>query len=283
MKRPAMCLLVLILSFCLAVGATAQAPPASQAPGAQKARVLLDKMIAALGGEAYLTYTSRSEQGRAYSFYEGTPSGPGVEFWYFWQSPDKDRTEVGKKRDVVQVHNGDKGYEITYKGTVPLGDKEMRDFLRTRAHSMQVVLRQWLKDPHTLVFYAGPGVADNRLVEQITLINARDESVTISVDPSSYLPIRKSFTYRDPIDNLKSEESEVYGNYRVEQGMMSAHSIVRSKNGEMISQRFLNRIAYNLPLSASLFDVNATYDPSPQQAKSGLAGDPDQAARKGSH
>ena len=57
-------------------GPMARASPsatASPEAGAQKARALLDKMIAALGGQAFLNYTTRSEQGRAYSFYHGRP------------------------------------------------------------------------------------------------------------------------------------------------------------------------------------------------------------------
>jgi hypothetical protein len=268
---------VLILSFCFLVvagwtsrPAQAQtAPDATVAPdsSAQKARALLDKMIASLGGEAFLNYTARSEQGRAYGFYHGRPNGAGTEFWYFWQYPDKDRTETGKKHDVVRLHNGDRGYEITYKGTTAITDKEMQDYLRSRDHSMNTVLRQWLKDPETVLLYVGPGVADNRMTEQITVLNAKNESVTIAVDPTSYLPIQKSFTYRDPIDNLKSEETETYGNYRLVQGLMTAHSTVRSKNGEMVAQRFLTRVEYNPQLSASIFDASVTYDPAARKGK----------------
>jgi hypothetical protein len=132
---------------------------------------------------------------------------------------------------------------------------------------MNTVLRQWLKDPSTLLLYAGPGIADNRITEQITVLNAKNESVTIAVDPTSYLPIQKSFAYRDPVDNLKSEETETYGNYRLEQGMMTAHSIVRGKNGDMVAQRFLTRVEYNPQLSASLFDATVAYDPANQKGK----------------
>ncbi len=118
-----------------------------------------------------------------------------------------------------------------------------------------------------MLLYAGPGMADNHMTEQITVLNAKNESVTIAVDPTSYLPIQKSFTYRDPVDNLKSEETETYGNYRPVQGMMTAHSIVRSKNGEMVAQRFLTRVEYNPQLSASLFDASVTYDPAAQKGK----------------
>lgn len=251
--------------------AAAQSAPAAAAPdeGTPKARALLDKMIAALGGDAFLNHITRSEQGRIYSFYHGRPNGAGTQFWYFWQAPDRDRMELGKKRDVARVHNGDKGYEITYKGTSALGKDDMRDYLRSRNHSLNTVLRQWLNAPGTVLLYAGTGIADNRMTEQVTVLNAKDEPVTIAMDATTYLPVRTSFTYRDPVDNLKSEETETYGNYRLEQGMMTAHTIVRAKNGEMIRQQFLTRVEYNPQLSASLFQASVTYKPAGQESDSG--------------
>ena len=278
MKKRVPVLMLSLLALVFGVvnsPAPAQTPPAEAAPsataapdaGAQKARALLDKMIAALGGEAFLKYSALAEQGRAYNFYHGLPNGAGTEFWYFWQAPDRDRTELGKKRDVARVHNGDQGYEITYKGTVAIDKKEMQDYLRSRNHSLNAIVRQWLKDPRTVLLYAGPGMADNRMTEQITLLNAKDESVTLSVDAGTYLPVRTSFTYRDPVDNLQSEESETYGGYRLEQGMMTAHTLVRIKNGEMVAQRFLTKVEYNPQLNASLFEAKVTYDPASQKGK----------------
>jgi hypothetical protein len=248
----------------------AQSVPGAAAPPdteAKKARALLDKMIDALGGNAYLSLASRSEQGRAFSFDRGQAKGLGVEYWSFWQYPDKDRMEVTKRRDIVRVYNGDHGYEITYKGTAAIADKQLEEHLRGRNHSLEVVLRQWLKDPRTLVLYAGPSMVENRMTEQVTLLNARDESVTIAIAADTYLPLRKSFTYRDPLDNLKTEEADTYGSYRPEQGMMTAHSIVHTRNGEVASQRFLTKVEYNPPLSSSLFEAKVSYDPQSQKGK----------------
>ena len=43
--------------------------------------------------------------------------GGGTLFWSFWKAPDKERVELTKQRDVIYIHTGDKGYEVTYKGT----------------------------------------------------------------------------------------------------------------------------------------------------------------------
>ena len=57
----------------------------------QKALQILNDMIKALGGDAYLNVRDTKTEGRAYSFYHGQPSGQGLVFWRFWEWPDKDR------------------------------------------------------------------------------------------------------------------------------------------------------------------------------------------------
>ena len=58
-------------------------------------------------------------EGRSYAFYHGqAPAVSASLYWRFWQAPDKDRYELTKQRDIVDLYVGDKGYETTYKGTV---------------------------------------------------------------------------------------------------------------------------------------------------------------------
>jgi len=93
------------------------APPAQSIPvdqeNVRKARAVLNQTIQALGGQAYLNLQDISQEGRTYSFYHGRPNSLGIVFWRFYKFPDKDRIELTKKRDVIYVYNGDKGYEIT--------------------------------------------------------------------------------------------------------------------------------------------------------------------------
>ena len=221
---------------------------------------MLDKMITALGGQAYLTYTTMTQQGRSYSFYQGRPNSVGAPFWRFWEYPDKDRVELTKQRDVVYIYNGDHGYEVTYKGTATMDAKDLDNYLRGRHYGMENVIRVWLKDPATLIYYEGTALADQNLVEQVTLVNKADEAVTIGIDPNTNLPLKKSYTYRDPFDGLKSTDDEIFANYRPIQGIQTALSIVRYHNGLQSAQRFLNKVEYNLPLPETMFDAKVTYD-----------------------
>src|SRR5260370_24073527 len=112
-------------------------PPASlnDSDNARKARAVLDQTIQALGGQPYLAYENKEETGRYYPLYHGHTESTGIPYNYYIQYPDKDRFEVihtkdifliqgsvgnvkvKNKFDIVLIHNGDKGYETTYKGT----------------------------------------------------------------------------------------------------------------------------------------------------------------------
>lgn len=232
---------------------------ASQDPNTQKAKALLQKMIAAMGGQAFLNYQTMTQEGRTYSFYQGQPNSLGTLFWRFWKYPDKDRIELTKDRDVTYIYTGDKGYEVTYKGTAAMEPKDLSEYLLRRKYSIEQVLRVWLPNPGTLILYDGSALADQTFVEQVTLVDKENNSVTLGIDPNSHLLIEKSFTYRD-YDGLKSTDEEVYANYRPEGGIQTAHTIVRSHNGQQTGQRFLTKVEYNVPIEDSKFEAKVTYD-----------------------
>jgi hypothetical protein len=95
----------------------------------------------------------------------------------------------------------------------------------------------------------------------VTVLNKQNDAVTIYLDQNSHLPVKTSFTWRDPDDKQKNVEEEVFDNYRLVQGVMTPYSITRTFNGEMTHQRFINTAKYNLPLSDTIFDASVTYDP----------------------
>jgi hypothetical protein len=257
-------LAILIFSVC---AATQTAPsPSSQAAGvgqenAAKARALIDQAIQALGGQAYLNIQDVSQQGRTYSFHRGEATSAGVLFWRFVKFPDKERVELTKQRDIAYVYNGDKGYEVTFKGTAALEAKALDDFLRRREHSLEWVLRKWINEPGVALFYEGAAVAADKPADQVTVMNTKNDSVTLYFDTTTHLPLKKMFTWRDPTDNLRNTEEEIYDAYRPTQGFMTPFSITRFYNGEMSNQRFLNTVTYNSGLNESMFEVKTTYDP----------------------
>jgi hypothetical protein len=230
-------------------------------PSVQKALQILTDMIKALGGDAYLNVRDMKTEGRAYAFYHGRPSGQGLEFWRFWEWPDKERVELTKQRDVIELNVGDKGYEITYKGTAAQDPQQLQDYLRRRDHSLESVIRKWLAASDTMILYDGTAIVEQNLTDQVTILNSTNDSVTLSVDPRSHLPVRTTYSYRDPLDRQFDDESEVFSNYRLVQGIQTPMSIVRHRNGEMTSQRFITSVTYNNGFPPTMFETTGlTYN-----------------------
>ena len=275
---------ILLLGVCLLVrglGAAGQSPAANpsstgQNPSstensarvlpvdqenARKAKALLEQAIQSLGGQAYLNVRDMETTGRGYSFFHGRPTSNGVLFWRFVQYPDKERVEVTKERDIAQVYNGEKGWEITYKGPHLMDQKDITDYLRRRRFSLETILRAWMNDPSVALFYEGNAIAAEHQAQQVTLISAQNESVTVYLDADTHLPIKKSFSWRDPVDKQRNVEEEIYEDYRASQGVMTPWNFTRFYNGDMASQRFLHSAAYNQGVAPAMFDPNSGYNP----------------------
>ncbi len=275
MRRAAALLFALGVTACaLAQTAPAPAAPAnwptaqfaaSKDPSVHKAYEVLNQMLHALGGDAWLNVESMTSEGRAYSFYHGQPNSSSILFWRFWQWPDKDRLELTKKRDVIELLIGEQGYEITYKGTSTQDPQQLDQLLRRRAHSLEWVLRKWLPAQGTMVLYSGTAMVERNLADQVTVLNAQNDSVTISIDSTTRLPVKMSYSWRDPLDRQFDEGGTVYGNYKLIQGVQTPFSVVQYLNGEMSSQRFLTSASYNVALAPTLFETKGTtYNPEKQ-------------------
>jgi hypothetical protein len=221
----------------------------------------VEQAIEALGGQTYLTIRDREQQGRGYSFHHGTPNGTGAVFWSFAEFPDKERVEVTKERDIAELYVGDKAWEITYKGARPIKQKDLDDYLRRRKFSLDTVLRTWVNDPGVAFLYEGNTIAAQHPALRVTLINAKNEAVTLYFDADTHLPVKKSFEWRDPVDRQKNLEEEIYENYRPVQGIMAPYNVTRYFNGDMSGERFFNSVTINQGLDQTMFDPNSGYKP----------------------
>ena len=81
------------------------------------------------------------------------------------------------------------------------------------------------------------------------------EGVTLYLDASDHLPVKKTYSWRDATDKQRNVEEEVYDNYRSVQGVMTPFTVTRYYNGDMSGQRFLTSVNYNLGISDSQFEA----------------------------
>ena len=166
------------------------------------------------------------------------------------------------KRSIwPSIHNGNQGYEISYKGTAAQEKLDLQTYLRRRDHSPEWVFRKWINDPTVALFYNGLDVVDSKPTEGVTLLNSHDDSVTVGSTRARTIPSRISYSWRDQKDKQKNTEEEIYDNYKPEDGIMTPHSFTRYFNGEMSQQRFITKAKYNMNLPDTLFEANVTYDP----------------------
>jgi hypothetical protein len=158
----------------------------------------------------------------------------------------------------VQLIVGHEGWEVTYRGKKPMATDALDDSLRRRDHSIETVVKVWLKDPKTILLYEGQRMASRHMAEQVTLISAQNEAVTIQVDTSTYLPLKRTFEWRDPVYKDKNVDAEEYDNYHTVDGLPTPLSITRYKNDEMVRQYYITKVQFNQQLPADAWDVNAT-------------------------
>lgn len=244
------------------------APTASGMTQEQLGRKLLDEMVEALGGQAWLDRKDVEVRGHTAAFYRGAPTGSVVEYSGWRRFPEGSQTGAerigfitdksmifpGKKIDIVQIWTNDTGYEISFKGQTTLPKELVEDYLRRRAHSIEEIVRVWLKTPGVMVIAEGTSMVERRMAEKVTVLSPNNDAVTIELDATTHLPLRRKFEWRNATFKDLDEDAEEYDDYHTIQGLPTAFMVTRYHNGDMASQRFLSKVEYNQGLSPDLFN-----------------------------
>ncbi len=248
-----------------------QSAAPAQRPGEtteQHGRRLLDEMVKALGGDAWLNKKTMYIEGQTAPFFRGQPSGGVVrfvEFRKFAQGslPDLSRVEFvsyrgmiepGTVRQVAHLWTADQGYEFTYKGRTTLPEKQVTDYMRRRSHSIEEVIRTWIKQPGVMIVYEGPDMQDRRQVDKVSILTANNDAVTIEIEQDTHYPLQRSFEWRNEQFKDHDVDEEVYGDWRVYDGIATPMNLTRYRNGDMVDQTFYKKVKFNEPLSDDLFN-----------------------------
>jgi hypothetical protein len=146
---------------------------------------------------------------------------------------------------------------VTYRGKKALPQEQVDDWMRRRDHSIETVVKTWLNDPRTILVYEGQRLTERHLADQVTLISAQNEAVTISMDTQTHLPLRRSFEWRDPVFKDKNLDAEEYDDYHTFDGIPTPFTITRFKNQEIVRQYFLVHVTYNQQLPPDFWSADA--------------------------
>jgi hypothetical protein len=252
----ALALTVALILLAAPAPSRTQTPDDASAQNAQKARKALDAMVQAMGGQAWLDMKNEMQQGHVAAFYHGQPDLGTTDVWQFHQWPDRDRAEVTKHRDVVELYLGRQGWEVTYRGKKPMQKDLLEDYLRRRDHSIETAVKVWMKDPNTILVYEGQAMAERHMAEQVTLISPQNESITIQMDEQTHLPLKRTFQWRDPLYKDKNTDTEEYDDYHTIEGLPTAFSITRLRNDEMVRQYYVTKVEYNRDLLTDFWNVD---------------------------
>ena len=232
----------------------------------KRGRILLGQMVTALGGDAWLDRRTALLHGNTAAFFRGAPTLSTTPFWEYIQFPDAthadlERIEFTKKRDVVQIWTSSNGYEITYKGNKPLPADQVADHLRRQAHSLDAVIHVWLKQPGIVVLYEGATQVERRAADKVTLLAANNDAVTLELDASTHLPLRRTYQTRNEQFKDLDEDQEQYDDYHLIQGIMTPLTISRYHNGDLANQRFFQTAEYAVPTTPEMFDTTQPLKP----------------------
>jgi hypothetical protein len=255
---------ILLTAFCLlpatsaqevpAPAATSQAAPATPGPRIDpKPKELLDKVIQALGGQAFLNYKTMSSTGRAFSIYEGETTG-FAPYNSDAEPPDKRRFAYGKSQQVILLNNGDRGWQQDRFGLIRQKPQTVRRWQIAMRYSLEGVFRRIVREPRTLILDGGTDFVDLLPARVLDITDSHNVGVKVYLQRSTYLPIRITYRIQNPESREWDEYSESYSDYQVFQGIQTPMRLVRYVDGERAAEYFLNTAEYNKEFPPGYFE-----------------------------
>lgn len=258
---------VVAASFLVLLGLAAPRKSATQEDqfmmpdeSARKAKQILEEAIGALGGSTYLNVHDATCTGRIGQFdHAGELTGFG-HFIDYQIPPDKERQENLPKRNIIEVFNGDKGWELDRGGVSEAPPSDLADFVEGNKKDIDNILRYRIHEPGMVFRYGGPDIVDLKQVDWVELVDSDNRTIRIAIAGATHLPVRKTVETRDPKTRMKSEEIEYYSNYHPLGGIETPFQITRERNGIKVFQVFFDKCEYNTSLPNSLFTRESLED-----------------------
>ena len=176
------CVLTVVVGTLLFVTPVVQAQHAEYMDpelSAAKAKQVLQQLIAALGGPAYLAMKSSECEGRYANFGHNGETSGYVQAKNIWSYPDKLRIEYGKKGNIIDLYAGEVGWTLDKGGVSEEPATSMSDFQESLLRSLNYLLRVRLNEPGLLLRYGGAGVDELREVEWAEITDTQERTFRI--------------------------------------------------------------------------------------------------------
>lgn len=224
-------------------GQTAPAPPTRPPVIDPKAQQLLDKVIQALGGQAFLNFKTVTSRGRTFAISNETTAGlePYVSQM---QYPDKRRFTYGASKPVVLINNGDSAWELDSLGVTHQFPEQARRWQITNRYSLENVLRLRIHEPGVLVQVGGVDFIDNLPAQILEIIDAREVDIKLYLNRTSFRPMRIAYDVVNPTTHEQDEFADAYSDYRDIDGVWTPMHVTRFLNDERVTETFRNSAKY---------------------------------------
>ena len=248
-----------------------QQPAASPQPQHidPQAGQLLDRIIRALGGPAFLNAKSLTTKGRAFFFQDGNTAGMEP-FVSQVQYPDKRRFTYGRNKKLLSmdtgnisyggetkavtlINNGEKGWELDQYGLIDQPDQQRQSWMLSNRYTLENVLRLRIKEPGVLIQMGKVDFVDNVATQGMEITEPGGISVRLDVHPQTFLPTRISYRVRNVKDNAWDDYSDAYSDYKLIEGIQFPMHITRYLNGDRIGETFRNYAKVNEEYSPNYF------------------------------
>jgi outer membrane lipoprotein-sorting protein len=218
----------------------------------KKARQILAKAIEALGGELFRKTQDITRNGRLYQFRKDDLQGLG-QFESYDKFPLKQRSELGKKKEIININNGDKGWKIEYKVVKDQSDEEIKNFQANMKHNLDYVLRFRLTEKGMRFRYLGKSRINLDQVEGIQLIDGEEDKIKIFVNANNFLPVKMEYQTPAFMKRWPTEDERFFYNYHDIQGVQIPFKVVRFSNGYKSGETQIDSVKINSGLPDSLF------------------------------
>jgi hypothetical protein len=234
--------------------------------GDARAKKVIDDAVQALGGQKFLTMEDRIESGRAYSFYREQLSGLSIARIYtrYLTVADgktgedlgvREKQSFGKAEDSSVLFREDGGaWDITFRGARILEAERIARYRDTTLRNIFYIFRQRLREPGMIFESHGADVLQNVPVEIVDITDSENRVVTVYFHQSTKLPVRQTWSWRDPQTRERNDEVTTFNRYRDSGGGVQwPYQIQRQRNGEKIYEIFSESVTVNQNLSDSIF------------------------------
>lgn len=237
-----------------------------QGVSSPKAEEILNETIDALGGKSFQTMTTIEEAGRAYAFRRGNLSALAV-IRIVRKYPDPaaapagapailEHQYYGPKEDTAAMTLYDRAFDITYRGYTPVDEENTARIREGWLHNFFYIARQRLPREKYIVEYIGTDLVNNQPALGIRLVDPEYRVTELWVHRTTKLPIRQTFTRRDPKTNLPIEEVTEWDKYReVAGGIKLPFYVRRESRGQKVFEMFTSEVTVNQAVPDAVFQL----------------------------